>query len=157
MTNNQHIPEHVSFEHAIILDAPINKVFKLFTPRGEQKWDRDWNPRFIYPEDGSAIEDAVFTTQTDDRETIWMIKLYMTYKHHITYYRITPEVVAGVVDVKCRPYGEQTQAKIKYSFTMLTEEGKDFIAEWTTESFVRYIDSWQRSINHFLRTGEAKD
>ena len=154
MAKSKHSSEHIELEHQIILDAPINKVFRLFTPSEERKWDRDFDPEFLYPENGKMREDAVFTTTADRQTTIWMVKQYTTYKHHIAYHRITPGVVAGIVDIKCNPYGEQTSATIRYSFTTLSKDGIAFLEKWTGRFYKNYIESWRKQMNHFLRTGE---
>ena len=153
MAKNKHVPEHVELEHQVILNAPINRVFRLFTPLEEKKWERDWDPKFLYPENGQMREDAVFTTVADGQTTIWMVKLYTTYKHHIAYHRITPGIVAGSVDIKCRPYGEQTSATIIYSFTTLSEDGVAFLQKWNQDFYRDYIEGWRKKINYFLKTG----
>ncbi|MBD3274269.1 MAG: hypothetical protein GF372_03105 [Candidatus Marinimicrobia bacterium] len=154
MAKNKHVPEHVELEHQVILNAPINRVFRLFTPLEEKKWERDWEPKFLYPKSGKIKEDSLFITEDDGQTTIWMVKIYTTYKHHIAYHRITPDIVAGTVDIKCRPYGEQTSATIKYSFTTLSKDGEAFLQRWTPSYYKSYIEDWRKKINHFLKTGE---
>ncbi len=154
MTKNNPAPKQRSFEQRIILDAPINKVFHLFTPTGIQKWDSEWKPTFLSPTNGAVKEDGVFTTSKDRTRTIWMVKLYTTYKHHVAYHRVITNTAAGLVDIKCNPYGEQTRATITIEFTSLSQKGTKYLQEWSEEYFNNFISGWRKKINHFLNTGE---
>src|SRR5512135_1664224 len=37
----------------LTFDAPVEKVFPLFTPLGERNWAPGWNPEILYPADGT--------------------------------------------------------------------------------------------------------
>lgn len=154
MAKSKFLPEHKELEHQIILDAPINKVFRLFTPLEMKKWEQDWDPQYLYPENGKMMEDAIFTTRSDNGSTIWLVKMYTTYKHHIAYHRVTPGKVAGMVNIKCNPYGEQTRATVRHTFTTLSQEGGALLQDWTPDFYRSYIEQWRKKINHYLKTGQ---
>jgi hypothetical protein len=43
---------------------------------------------------------------------------------------------------------------IAYTYTATTPAGNDFIEELTEETFLKAVVFWEKSLNHFLETGE---
>ena len=149
---------HISRSHAIHLGAPPSRVFPLFEPVGEQSWAADWKPVFLYPPSGAAQVGAVFTTQVhedDGLDTIWAMNVYDPTDFHLRYLRVTPGSRVGMIDIRCQGAPEGgTEATVTYTFTGLSDEGNEFIARLTSDHYQEYIASWERAINHYLRSGQ---
>jgi hypothetical protein len=143
--------KHISRSHSIVLDIPPDKAFSLFTPIGEKLWINGWNPEFLYPVSGETMENMVFTTDHNHERTYWSVVRFDPVQHVVTYARVTPTSRFGLVEVVCEVIeGERTHVTITYTFTALTEEGNDYIDEFTEESYREMIDSWQTEISAYL-------
>jgi hypothetical protein len=144
-------PQRVSRTHRIVLDAPPERVFPLFTPLGERAWVPGWAPRFLWPADGEAVEGAVFLTRAaGELETIWTMIAHEPGRR-VAYTRTTPGSRAGIVEVRCEPHGGgRTVAHVTYTYTALSARGNDFLAEWTEAEYRPSIDGWQTAINTHL-------
>ena len=52
--------------------------------------------------------------------------------------------------------GRQTsRVHITYTITALTAEGNTFIENFTEENFVKDMQFWEATMNHYLKTGKA--
>lgn len=139
----------------IRLEGAIGRVFPLFQPREEAAWAAGWAPRFRWPADGTPEEGAVFVTHpADEPETIWTVTRYDPAGGRIVYGRITPGSRAGQVEVACVADGEETRARVTYTFTALSEAGNAWLARFTADHYAAYLSEWEAAINHHLRTGE---
>lgn len=150
-TMDDFAPLHLSRTARIVLDAPPERVFPLFTPLGERAWVPGWAPRFLWPADGEATVGAVFLTRAaGELETIWTMIAYEPGRR-VVYTRTTPGSRAGMVEVRCEADGEgRTAAHVTYTYTSLSARGNDFLREWTEAEYQRSIAGWETSINAFL-------
>jgi len=85
--------KQISNTARIILNDSIEKVFLLFSPLEEKKWDNDWNPDFLYPQKGEFIENLVFKTKSSnkfEKEFNWIIS-YLNTKDHLVIYTVFTE------------------------------------------------------------------
>src|SRR6185369_5976608 len=58
----------------ILIPGPIDKVFPLFTPKGELLWIPTWKYTPVFPPSGETERDMVF--RTDDGATTWTLAVY---------------------------------------------------------------------------------
>ena len=145
------VPAHETRSATIRLHALPERVFPLFEPEGERAWPPGWDPRFLHPLDAGTQEGAVFVTEANGRQTIWMITA-----HHppalIRYARITPGLHAVIVEVHLSAEAAQTHARITYTLTALTPAGNDAVAE-TTAGYDVWMAEWQQLVNAALLGG----
>lgn len=135
--------------HSILLNAPVEKVFPLFTPLGEKAWVEGWNPQILHPASGEAAEGMVFVTRhIGEPDTIWTISGYQPERFFVRYVRVSPESRLGVVEVSCAAADAgKTKAIVTYEFTALSEKGNEFIDGFTEEHYRQYISEWESAIN----------
>ena len=55
--------ERISESRKIILNAPLNAVFRLFGPIEEARWAPGWEPNVLFLPEGAIQEHIVFTTK----------------------------------------------------------------------------------------------
>ncbi len=138
-----------------ILAAP-NAVFPLLCPVREAEWLDGWDYKLIYSTSGYAEEGCVFTSkQTDEPDTIWLTTEHDEQSHRVEFARVTPESRVAKVNISLRANpDETTSADISYTITALNETGNEFVDGYTEQSFVQGMQWWEKSMNHFLKTGE---
>lgn len=137
----------VERRHTIEIDRPIDRVFPLFTPKGEEAWAPGWAPEYLHPADGEIAEGMVFRTFHDDETTLWGCVLWRPEAHHVRYARVTPTSRFGFVDVVCRAIGpERTEVAVGYDHTALTAAGEAYLADLDETRFAAMIGGWRAEI-----------
>jgi hypothetical protein len=149
----------VSRRGTIVLHAPPDRVFPLFTPDGERKWAAGWDFRAVYPVDGEMEENFVFVTDAPDHAqapTVWIVTRYEPADHVVEYQRVEPGIKTGRVRVRCRPGGVgEAEATVEYTYTALSEAGNRFVATFSAEAFAAFIARWAEAINAYLSTAAS--
>jgi hypothetical protein len=143
-------------EAGFVVSQPIDKVFPLFTPKGEERWAGEWRPAYIFPKSGEAKEGMVFLTgpATGER-VIWRMEIYDPSHERVRYNRISPSNRYGVVEVECRTDAAGTKVKVAYEFTALSEAGNEFIREYTEEKFRAMIGEWKSLIERYFSRAKS--
>src|SRR6185437_14633732 len=80
------------------LDAPLARVFPLFTALGEKAWARGWEPQLL---SGREERGSAFRTLHDGRETTWIVVDYLPSAGRVSYARLVQGSNIGLVDVQC--------------------------------------------------------
>jgi len=104
----------------ILIPGPIDKVFPLFTPKGELLWIPTWKYTPVFPPSGETERDMVF--RTDDGATTWTLAVYDPPNKSI-YVLMNADLVARI-EVTCRAESStETAMRIIYKWTAPTEKG----------------------------------
>lgn len=143
--------KHVRRSHAIVLALPPAEAFALFTPEGEKRWIREWDPRYLHPASGETREGMVFTTGTGDELTYWSLVDYDPRGLRSRYARVTPASRFGFVAVACDPEDAGTRVTVAYAFTALTPAGETFLEGFGDDAFRAMIEGWKGLIEAWLR------
>ena len=121
------------------LHGPVEKVFSLFTPKGELLWIPTWKYTPLYPPSGETEQDMVF--RTDDGATTWTLAHYDPPRRSV--YVLMNADVVGRIEVTCRGASpNETEMRITYTWTALTDKGAKSFA--TAEHFQARMDSWKK-------------
>jgi hypothetical protein len=131
------------------LDAPLARVFPLFTALGERAWAQGWEPELL---SGSEERGSVFRTVHDGRETTWIVVDYRPAAARVSYARLAQGSNIGLVDVACSaaPHGG-TEVSVRYTLTGLNANGEAFVSRFLeAEHYGRMIEEWRRSISAAL-------
>lgn len=143
--------KHVRRSHAIVLALPPAEAFALFTPAGEKRWIRDWDPRYVHPASGETQAGMVFTTGEGEERTYWSLVDYDPRGLRSRYARVTPASRFGFVEVACEPDAGGTRVTVTYTFTALTPAGEAFLAGFGEDAFRAMIEGWKGLIEAWLR------
>jgi hypothetical protein len=148
---------HVERSATITLVALPEQVFPLFEPVGEKAWAAEWDPRFVYPQDGETGEGAVFRVEAESGpDTIWVISRYDRERHVIEYLTVKPDTRVGRIRIEVAGGSDGTSAAtVTYTFTALTEQGNALNDGFTEQHYRHKMHRWEKAINHYLRTGET--
>jgi hypothetical protein len=48
----------------------------------------------------------------------------------------------------------RSSVDVSYAYTGIAPAGNDFIDQFTEEAFLEAVTFWEKSMNHFLKTGQ---
>lgn len=131
------------------LDAPIARVFPLFTALGEKAWAQGWEPQLL---SGREERGSAFRTIHDGRETTWVVIDYRPAEGCVSYARLAEGSNIGLVDVHCSATGGGgTDVSVRYTLTGLDAQGQAFVSRFLDpEHYGRMIEDWRESITAAL-------
>jgi Polyketide cyclase / dehydrase and lipid transport len=125
------------------LEAPLARVFPLFTAEGERAWAPGWEPRIL---SGTGQRGSVFMTTAHTGGTVtWIVTDYRPAEGRVSYARLVQDSNIGIVDVNCTELaGGGTDISVRYTLTAVSEAGKSFVAEFLSAQHYRtMIDEWR--------------
>ena len=132
------------------LDAPLVRVFPLFTAEGERAWAPGWEPRIL---SGNVERGSTFvTTASDGRTVTWIVTYYQPQEGRVGYARLVEGSNIGLVDVTCtETHGGGTDVAVRYTLTPISDAGKSFVTEFLmVESYARMIEEWRVATSRAL-------
>ena len=131
------------------LDAPIARVFPLFTALGEKAWTPGWEPELL---SGQEERGSVFRTRHGGRESTWIVVDYQPAQGRASYARLARDSNIGLVDVQCSATaGGGTDVSVRYTLTGLNPQGQAFVDEFLQpEHYGRMMAEWRVAISQAL-------
>ena len=127
---------------SVRVELPREEAMHRFTPVGEREWVEGWDPVFPGGELGDgAAPGTVFVTEAHGHRTLWLV--VERGDDLVRYARVTPDVWAGTVEVRCRPEGTSTIAEVTYYLTALGEAGRAELAAFA-QGYTDYLREWER-------------
>lgn len=136
------------------IDASPEIVFPLLCPVREVEWLDGWAFTMLYSASGLIEEGAVFTTSFDEPDTVWLVTRHDESAGVVEFARLTPQSRTCLLKLTVMPCGEgRTHVDVSYAYTSIGHSGEAFLEAWTNEAFLDDMRSWERSMNHFLKTG----
>jgi len=137
------------------LHAPPAKVFPLLCPVRETEWADGWLPEFVISSSGVAERDCVFITPDNSGKAIWYITLHEPENWFVEMLKILPGVTACRLAIQLSENGQECFADVTYSHTSIGPAGDEFIARFTADYYQKFMQAWEKELNHFLKTGCA--
>ena len=143
---------HAERSFTIHLDAARGRVFPLFDAIGEREWAPGWDPKMIFPADGSSpARGSVFTTSDKDGEEIWLVTGYDAQSGFISYVAVLPGLVVTEIEVRLQKQGEnKSVAEVTHRRTALSAAGNHFVSA-LSENAAAHAAHWEHAINEVLR------
>lgn len=148
-------PNRVTRRYTQRLLGQPAEVFPLLCPVREADWIEGWDPLLIVSSSGLAEPDCVFTTVAAPNDAIWYITRHDAATGFVEMLKITPELTACRLTIQLRPADHGSEADITYSHTSLGPEGDAFVASFTEDFYVNFMQDWEARINHYLSHGSA--
>jgi ribosome modulation factor len=138
------------------INAAPESVFPLICPVREAEWLDGWRYAMIYSASGLVEEGAVFSTpQAGEADTVWIVTRHDPERREVKFTRFTPGSRICVLRIAVSANGEHRSfVDIAYTYTATAPAGNDFIDRLTQETFLSAVRVWEKSMNHFLETGE---
>jgi len=150
-------PKRVTHSYEQTIDGTMAEIFPLYCPVREVEWCEGWNPKVVYSNSGVAEPGCVFVTGHDGHETTWFVTVHDIEQGRVEMMNHTPGVIFTRLEITIEPISDKrTKAVITYSKTSLSEAGDEALKGFTKEYYDIMMDSWEKAMNHFLRTGEMR-
>lgn len=132
----------------LLIHGPVDKVFSLFTPKGELLWIPTWKYTPLYPASGETEQDMVF--RTDDGATTWTLAHYDPPNRSV-YVLMNADLVARI-EVQCRAESaNQTNMRITYTWTALTDKGREQFAKFTDAEHQAKMARWKTWLDDYSK------
>lgn len=127
------------------LDAPVARVFPLFTALGEKSWAQGWEPELL---SGREERGSVFRTVHGGRETTWIVVDYWPTEGRVSYARLADGSNMGLVDVRCTPATRGgTEVSVRYTLTGVNPQGQAFVSHFLDPGqYNRMIKEWHAAV-----------
>jgi hypothetical protein len=137
------------------INSTPDAIFPLLCPVREADWLADWQYTMLFSKSGLAEQGAVFSTPySGEPDTIWIITKHDAQAREVEFARVTPGSRASTLTIKVRVKDERSSyVDIVYTYTSLPPQGNDFIDGYTEEVFLKMVRFWERSMNHYLKSG----
>jgi hypothetical protein len=135
------------------LCASAARVFPLLCPVREIEWADGWLPDLVISSSGIAERDCVFITPDEFGTAIWYVTRHEPENWFVEMLTIVPGVTACRLEIQLTPNGNECSADVAYSHTSLGEAGDEFVARFTADRYQTFMQTWERELNHFLKTG----
>jgi hypothetical protein len=132
------------------LEAPVERVFPLFTAEGERSWAPGWEPRIL---SGDVERGSAFVTRAHSGiETTWIVADYRPAEGRVSYARLAQGSNIGLVDVICTAAeGGGTVVSVRYTLTGVSDSGRAFVREFLEPAhYARMIDEWRAATSSVL-------
>jgi hypothetical protein len=138
------------------IKASPDDVFPLLCPVREADWLDGWQYTMRHSASGLVEEGAVFSTPGQgEPETVWIVTRHDPKRRLVEFARFTPDSRVCVLRIQVTPNPPgRSFVHVSYTYTALTPAGEAFIARFTEASFLEAMRFWERSMNHWLETGE---
>lgn len=145
-----------TFRYTQHLHGRPETIFPLLCPARERDWLEGWTYEIIHSRAGRAEENCVFKTPQHGREaTYWTVSLYEPDRYRIDFVRFTPGKWIVKIAIRLMEKEEGgAAADIAYTYTGLTETQWRRLDTDLPDEFEQSMEWWERSLNHFLKTGE---
>lgn len=146
-------PNRATHTYRQRLRAGPAKVFPLLCPVREAEWADGWLPDFVISSSGVAERDCVFITPDKNAKAIWYITRHEPERWFVEMLKIVPGVTACRLQIQLSASSDECVADITYSQTSIGPAGDEFVAGFTTDHYKRFMQVWEKELNHFLKTG----
>ena len=140
-----------TFTGKLVVRAPVEQAFPLFSPPGEVHWVPGWNPEYVDPPRSSWEQGQIFRTSEERGEAVEVVARLDRALHEVAYYRVEPGRYVARIDVVCRAGpGHRTEVSTAYSFVGLSDIGNQDIAAMTQEAYDGKMARWEEWIQRHL-------
>ena len=141
-------------ETVIELNYPAEQVFPLLCPVREHEWLEPWSAEILYSKSGLAEKDCVFTTQSEQGPTIWVITQCLA-NEAIAMVSLQPNSYTRNLEVQLKPTSSGCQLHWRLVYTAITPEGETFIQQHLDQSHQLQMNYMEQALKHFLQTGSC--
>ena len=146
-------PNRATHTYRQRLHASPAKAFPLLCPVREAEWADGWLPDLVVSSSGVAERDCVFITPDKLGKAIWYVTCHDPAKWFLEMLKIVPGVTACRLEIQLRENGDGCFADVTYRHTSISSAGDEFMAKFTADYYQRFMQAWEKELNHFLKTG----
>lgn len=156
MNSTPFLARRITSTYRQTINATPDVVFPLICPVREAEWLDGWRHTMLFSQSGFVEEGAVFSTPGEgEADTVWIVTRHDAIRLAVEFTRFTPGSRVCVLRIGVTPGGDdRSLVDIAYTYTATAPAGNAFIDAFTEDAFLRAVRFWERSMNHWLETGE---
>ncbi len=149
------IPQRKVYAYTQTINALPEEVFPLLCPVREAEWLDEWDYSMIYSVTGFAEPGAVFSTSSPgEQDTIWIVTKHDRQNMIVEFTRFTPFNRTCVLRIRAMQLNEAcSSVDIEYVYVSFSEEGNDYLRNYSKDEFDKNMKFWEDSMNHYIATG----
>jgi hypothetical protein len=147
--------KRVSRTYTQKLIGSTEMVFPLLCPVREADWIQGWDPLLVVSASGVAERDCAFVTASLPSNSIWYVTCHEPSNGFVEMIKLTPGVTVCRLTIQLRGVVGGSEADVTYCHTSLSAEGDEFVASFTDDHYLKFMQYWEASLNHYLRYGSA--
>lgn len=148
-------PNRITHTYEQTINGSIQEIIPLYCPVRELEWCENWNPSAVYSNSGVVEKDCIFVTPHGDTDIVWIVTDFNLEQGHVEMFYHIPNVLVTKLEIQVLPMSKKkSKAVITYSKTSLSKIGDKALEEFTETSYNTMMDSWEKAMNHYLKTGE---
>jgi hypothetical protein len=141
------------------IHAPADRVFAVIEPVAEVEWAPGFEYRWVYARDGerakSGEEGDVFVTShvsgLGSRDNaVWVITRRDAKERRVLFVRFIPDYQVTQIDVHVVPDGKRSKCAVTYTYTALSERGREALKHITKEHYDVQMREWEEQVNSYL-------
>ena len=136
-----------------VVNGTIDEAFPLFSCYEEQKWEPNWKPVFIYPEEENLEEGTTFKTHGhgDEPEFLWRVSKYEK-DNNLIQYLVSTENRYWTITVECAKHDDEskTNTTVTYSYIGLNDKGNELNHLAAQHMYANNLQDWATAINAYL-------
>ena len=146
-------PKRVERSYTQQLAGTPAQVFPLLCPVREADWIEGWDPLLVLSNSGVAEPNCVFVTAAEPVNAVWFIVRHEPTAGYVQMLKINPQVTACKLSIQLTATATGTAAQVTYAYTSLGPAGDAFVAGFTAEHYVQFMQDWEARLNRYLRAG----
>jgi len=144
-------PFRVTRTYVQKLQASPGEVFPLLCPVRETEWVDGWDPLVVYSRCGLAEPDCVFLTGNEEPDSVWVVTNRDSDNFEMEIIKVTPWTTVAKITISLRQNEQSgTDATVTYTYTALSEAGKEFVNNYTESYYTEFMRYWEAKINDYL-------
>ena len=148
-------PNRISHTYNQTIDGIVKEIMPLYCPVRELDWCENWNPKAVYSNSGLVEKDCIFITSHGEEDVVWIVSAYDVEKGYVEMFYHVPRVLVTKLEIRVTQVDEsKTNVVLIYSKTSLSELGDKVLKEFTKEAYDIMMDSWEKAMNHYIKTGK---
>ena len=109
-------------------------------------------PDLVISSSGVAERDCVFITPDKPNKAIWYVTRHEPENWFVEMLKVVPGVTACRLEIQLTPNGDECFADVTYSHTSIGAAGDEFVAAFTADFYQKFMQDWEKALNHFLKT-----
>lgn len=151
-------PVRVRRTYLQTLNASPDQVFPLLCPVRETEWANGWNPHLVISTSGYVEPGCVFIVPDQPQDSTWVVTQWKPLEFSVEFVKAIPGFTVGKIEIQLRQgANDQTLANVSYSFTALSQQGAEFVKQFSAERYEAFMEEWESELNHFLQTGTKQE
>lgn len=148
-------PRRITHTYEQTINGSFKDIMPLYCPVRELDWCENWSPRVVYSQSGLIEKDCIFITPYADEDVVWIVSDYDPESGHVKMFYHVPGVLVTKLEIQLTVITDcKSKAIIQYCKTSISEAGDKALEDFSKESYDTMMDSWEKAMNHYLKTGE---